>query len=91
VHSANTSSQTTPERSSTTCPVCGDAREPSLWKKRNLDRRLTPEDLLITDSRYGVTLELWKCAGCGFIFAKGAEIDELESLYARLDDPEYDA
>lgn len=90
MHSANTSSPPTAERSSTGCPVCGEQRS-SLWKRRNLDRRLSPEDLLITDSRYGVTLELWKCGRCGFIYAAGAEIDELESLYARLDDPEYDA
>lgn len=73
-----------------TCPICSTIST-SRWKPRNLDRRLEPEDLLITDARYGVTLELWKCPRCSFIFASGEEVKELEELYARLDDPEYDA
>lgn len=76
--------------STPSCPVCG-GRRAAKWKARNLSRRLEPEDLLITDARYGMTLELWKCSQCTFIFASGDEITELEELYARLDDPEYDA
>ncbi len=62
----------------------------ALWKERNLDRRLTPEDFQITDSRYGVTLTLLKCDECGFIFAEGEETNELTSLYAQLEDPAYE-
>ena len=40
--------------------------------------------------RYGLTLSLYKCKECGFIFAEDKEITELTSLYERLSDPEYE-
>lgn len=51
---------------------------------------MRPEDLQITDHRYGVTLSLRKCARCGFIFADDTELAELTALYEQLDDPEYE-
>jgi SAM-dependent methyltransferase len=71
------------------CWVCG-SREAERWKERNLDRPLTPEDLRITDDRYGVTLSLWRCRACEFIHADDIDVGELVSLYARLDDPAYE-
>jgi 2-polyprenyl-3-methyl-5-hydroxy-6-metoxy-1,4-benzoquinol methylase len=71
------------------CWVCGSA-DARLWKARNIHRRLVPEDLQITDRRYGVTLSLWKCRECGFIFANDEELSELTSLYERLSDPGYE-
>jgi SAM-dependent methyltransferase len=50
---------------------------------------LVPADLQITDRRYGVTLSLWKCRACGFIFANDGELRELVSLYGQLSDPGY--
>jgi 2-polyprenyl-3-methyl-5-hydroxy-6-metoxy-1,4-benzoquinol methylase len=73
----------------TACRVCGSGQT-TLWKARNLDRELTPEDFKITDSRYGVTLTLHKCANCSFIFADASEIGQLTSLYEQLDDPSYE-
>ena len=70
------------------CWICGSIRT-ALWKKRGIERPLIPEDLQITDHRYGVTLSLRKCGDCGFIFADDAELTELTALYERLDDPEY--
>jgi 2-polyprenyl-3-methyl-5-hydroxy-6-metoxy-1,4-benzoquinol methylase len=57
---------------------------------RILQRRLVPDDLQITDRRYGVTLSLWACRACGFIFAHDDEVQELLSLYARFADPGYE-
>lgn len=70
------------------CRICGSS-ETTRWKARSIERRLQPQDLHITDSQYGATLGLWKCAGCGFVFADGEEIAELTSLYEQLSDPEY--
>ena len=71
------------------CWVCAstDTRE---WKPASLERRLESDDLRITDDRYGVTLALRRCNGCGFIFADGEEMDQLTGLYADLDDPGYE-
>lgn len=74
----------------TTCPVCGSSRI-TLWKRRNLSRDLTPEDLQITDSRYGVTLTLYKCAACSFVFADAAETGHLTELYEQMIDSAYGA
>ena len=71
------------------CWVCG-ASAAVRWKERNLSRRLVPEDLQITDSRYGTTLSLWKCPRCSFLFADGDELSELTALYEQLADPEYE-
>ena len=71
------------------CRVCG-AREGVPWKPRNLERDLLPEDLRITDDRYGVTLALWRCGRCEFIYSDSREVAELVTLYSRLDDPAYE-
>src|SRR5687768_12595196 len=69
------------------CPICGsDARE---WKPADV-RQLVPSDLAITDDRYGTTLRLLDCDGCGFRFADPAALPELSDLYRSLDDPAYE-
>ncbi len=71
------------------CRVCGQAQvEP--WKERNLERPLEPDDLQITDSRYGVTLALVRCTNCGFVFAVDSELDQLTPLYEALEDRAYE-
>jgi len=72
-----------------TCWVCGSV-DTARWKARSIQRRLVPEDFQITDHRYGVTLSLWKCRECGFIFAVGEELNELTVLYERVSDAEYE-
>ena len=71
------------------CWVC-DAQQASRWKEASLDRPLLAEDLRITDSRYGTTLELWRCSSCDFIFAHDADIARLTALYSELEDPAYE-
>ena len=65
------------------CPVC-QAGHLRFCRSRNLDRELTPEDVQITDSRYGVTLTLYRCADCTFVFADPAETPELIALYEQI-------
>jgi 2-polyprenyl-3-methyl-5-hydroxy-6-metoxy-1,4-benzoquinol methylase len=72
------------------CRVCGSTST-GQWKARSLDRPLSPDDLRITDARYGVTLGLWRCAQCGFIQADEAELEELTGLYEQISDPEYES
>jgi 2-polyprenyl-3-methyl-5-hydroxy-6-metoxy-1,4-benzoquinol methylase len=72
----------------TQCWLCHSASAQE-WKARNLPTRLSPDDLKITDAHYGRTLRLLRCKQCGFIFADGAELAELEALYGQLVDEAY--
>lgn len=40
-------------------------------------------------ARYGLTLELWRCADCGLIYADGDEVAELVALYEQIEDQGY--
>lgn len=71
------------------CWVCG-SDEVVRWRRGLEAEMLGPEDLLITDDRYGLTLPLVECTKCGFRFARGGALDALETLYAELEDPAYD-
>jgi SAM-dependent methyltransferase len=72
------------------CPACGGARTRP-WKARNLRaEKISPEDLRITDARYGTTLSLVRCLDCGFLFADDPATVDLGELYAALDDPAYE-
>ncbi len=86
--SSHASSMLSERSGAPSCWICGEPAVVS-WKARELVRRLQPEDLRITDSRYGLTLELRRCAHCGFIFAEGPELEELTALYSGLDDEAY--
>jgi 2-polyprenyl-3-methyl-5-hydroxy-6-metoxy-1,4-benzoquinol methylase len=75
--------------SDTRCWIC-DAAGAMHWKNRSIHRPLEPEDLRITDYRYGETLSLLRCGECGFIFSNDKEVDELVSLYEKMSDPGYE-
>jgi 2-polyprenyl-3-methyl-5-hydroxy-6-metoxy-1,4-benzoquinol methylase len=53
-------------------------------------RPLVPNDLKVTDSRHGITLSLWRCRACSFIYADSEELSELASLYECLTDVAYE-
>lgn len=59
-------------------------------KARNLEGRLSSEDLRITDFHYGRTLALLTCADCGFVFANADDLTDLTALYEALQDPEHE-
>jgi len=75
--------------SGTRCWICGTTGALH-WKDRSIQRPLEPEDLRITDHRYGATLSLLRCGECGFIFSNDKEVDELVSLYEHMSDPGYE-
>lgn len=71
------------------CWVCGSP-DTRLYKRKSITRELIPSDLKITDANYGNTLELHRCARCGFVFAEGSELGRLLSLYEQLEDEGYE-
>lgn len=71
------------------CWVCRSTRTHA-WKTGNVQQHLDPNDLAITDARYGLTLPLSQCDDCGFRFADTGEVERLTELYAALDDPGYE-
>ena len=77
-----------PSSSALACWVCGSV-DVALWKPRSIQRPLVPDDLAVTDSRYGETLTLWRCRACAFIFADADELAQLTELYAQLSDSVY--
>jgi 2-polyprenyl-3-methyl-5-hydroxy-6-metoxy-1,4-benzoquinol methylase len=86
---ATSSADANDRQSGTRCWICG-ASGALHWKDRSIQRPLEPEDLRITDYRYGVTLSLLRCGECGFIFSNDKEVDELVSLYEKMSDPGYE-
>jgi SAM-dependent methyltransferase len=70
------------------CWICED-EDVRPWKHGS-PRALTPDDFLVTDSRYGVTLELGRCERCGFIFAGASDGTELLALYSQVHDERYE-
>lgn len=71
------------------CWVCGST-DTAVYKDRSIQRELIPADLTITDSNYGATLALQRCNDCHFVFAEGADVQQLFSLYEKLSDPGYE-
>ncbi|HWL93678.1 MAG TPA: class I SAM-dependent methyltransferase [Phycisphaerae bacterium] len=71
------------------CWICGSA-DVKLYRESGVGRLLKPEDMRITDSRYGLTVRLNRCSSCGFVFGDAAEIQAIESLYTALEDPDYE-
>jgi 2-polyprenyl-3-methyl-5-hydroxy-6-metoxy-1,4-benzoquinol methylase len=89
INDANSSTAAKDRRSGAQCWICG-ATSALNWKDRSIQRPLEPEDLRITDRRYGATLSLLRCVECGFIFSNDKEVEELVSLYEKMSDPGYE-
>jgi SAM-dependent methyltransferase len=79
----------TTERMAPRCRICGST-DTFAWRKSGLAESVSPDDLRITDARYGLTLGLARCRGCGFRFADSEDVARLDALYAELDDPGYE-
>ena len=71
------------------CWICGNPST-TAYAKGVVDT-LTPDDLRISDKRYGMTLPLVRCEACGFVFAERESLPALTALYAELEDAEYEA
>ena len=57
---------TSSSQNASRCWVCGGAHL-VLAKRSNLSHAITSTDFLITDSHYGVTSDIFRCADCGFL------------------------
>ena len=70
------------------CWIC-ESDKLEVIKKSNITTIVKSDSFAITDSTYGVTSELSKCADCGFIQSSG--ITDVLSFYENLEDPSYEA
>jgi len=70
------------------CGLCGSGRM-KIFKKSSTIKALSSADFAISDSRYGITNDIFLCEECGFI--QCGEIQDLNRFYADLRDPEYEA
>ncbi len=61
-----------------------------LWRKGRDDASLSPDDLRITDDRYGEIWNLWTCRTCEFIFAWPINNSRLISAYMDMTDEQYE-
>lgn len=74
-------------KTTVTCWVCGaDTFLP--YKPNNIPATIAPDDFRITDSNYGVTGELGRCATCGFI--QTTDLQHVLSFYENMSDTVYE-
>jgi len=67
------------------CWVC-ESSDIHFYRKGKNVAEIRAEDLRITDSRYGLTLPMYKCRNCGFL---QCDVENLSDLYEQLEDAEY--
>lgn len=71
------------------CPVCA-ARSSVEYKPSDLAGPPSSEDFKISDSRYGRTARIVRCRDCGLLYADPLPTDDIVSMYAGMQDAEYD-
>jgi SAM-dependent methyltransferase len=69
------------------CWVC-DHASASQIKAGLSPEALTPDHFAITDAHYGMTLSLYRCDSCGFLFCPDA--GDVTRFYSALSDDEYE-
>jgi 2-polyprenyl-3-methyl-5-hydroxy-6-metoxy-1,4-benzoquinol methylase len=70
-----------------TCWICGSS-DLRLAKKGNLDSALASSDFAITDSRYGLTTDIFRCQACGFLECCNQQ--DVLGFYEQLEDHSYE-
>jgi 2-polyprenyl-3-methyl-5-hydroxy-6-metoxy-1,4-benzoquinol methylase len=71
-----------------TCWLC-ESQDTTLLRHGTAGTDLSPQDFRITDSHYGVTLDIYRCANCDFLFCP--DVNDPLAQYQAMDDPEYEA
>ena len=71
----------------TICWICG-ADDLRLVKSSNIQRELNNRSFAISDSNYGVTGDILRCASCGFM--QCSNIGDVLPFYEELEDPDYE-
>lgn len=69
-----------------TCWVCGSA-DIKLVRRGVDPASLAPDDFAITDKRYGLVADLYKCRSCGFL--ECPKVGDIVSYYEGLEDSSY--
>jgi SAM-dependent methyltransferase len=69
------------------CWICGGARL-RLVKPSNLPEGLHPDALRITDANYGLTADIFRCEGCGFL--QCPNVPPVLELYEKMSDDSYE-
>jgi SAM-dependent methyltransferase len=75
-------------RENSRCWVCG-SNSPQIVKPSNIPEALTSNSFSITDSHYGITAEIYRCASCGFL--QCSDLAEVLPFYENLVDAGYEA
>jgi SAM-dependent methyltransferase len=70
------------------CWLCA-SQDMRLFKPANISGPLTSQDFAISDGRYGVTGELWRCGQCGFVQIR--DMGDVLRYYESLQDPSYES
>jgi len=76
-----------PSNDALRCWICGSCRS-RLHQKGTLDGKLTPNHFLITNSDYGKTADIYRCADCGFLQA--SLMKDIIAYYQDMVDEEYE-
>lgn len=71
----------------TPCRVCGGVLFRRFKESDILSEKVGPDDFRVTDSSYGTTLAIERCAGCGFLQSACTEV---LSYYQQMEDPAYE-
>ena len=66
--------------------ICWVCESNNMFLYRRGKERIGAEDLRITDSKYGLTLPMYKCRDCGFLQCDTGDVSD---LYEQLEDVEY--
>jgi len=70
------------------CRVCGGILFNRLKDSDVSTEDITPADFKVTDSSYGATCAIERCAGCGFL---QSDCSDVLSYYQLMEDPEYES
>lgn len=70
-----------------TCRICG-CQKMEIVKRSNIEGTLSSRDYAITDYRYGMTDEIWRCGSCGFMQCPRRK--EVLNYYEELEDHPYE-
>jgi ubiquinone/menaquinone biosynthesis C-methylase UbiE len=70
------------------CIVC-NSKKNLIFKKKKIIVNFSTKNLKISDKDYGLTLKLYKCSDCNFIFANRSDCNQFYSFYKNMKDYDY--
>ena len=70
------------------CIICNSPKI-FIFKKKKIIQNFSTKNLKISDKDYGLTLKLYKCSNCNFIFANRSDCNQFYSFYKNMKDYNY--